>query len=204
MSDMTAKKEKDGLLSGILGGAAFLIFLLLFDVGFFLSLVIGAAAFATGFFLLFRVKPEEVLEAENTIKTALDQGTAKLSQIMKLRSQIKKPPVTAKILEIENMITKIITQVGKEPNKLNKAQQFLNYYLDSTINILKKYVELSAQNLGDPSIKASLAKVESMLQTIRDAFEKQLANLLSDDVLDLDTELKVLDQTIKSEGLGKE
>jgi 5-bromo-4-chloroindolyl phosphate hydrolysis protein len=76
--------------------------------------------------------------------------------------------------------------------------------LDSTINILNKYVELSAQDIEDEDIKKSLAKAETMLQTIRDAFEKQLGRLLSNDAMDLDAELATLEQTIKMEGLGKE
>ena len=60
------------------------------------------------------------------------------------------------------------------------------------------------ENVEDDDIRKSLAKVETMLQTIRDAFEKQLGRLLSDDAMDLDAELATLEQTIKMEGLGKD
>jgi 5-bromo-4-chloroindolyl phosphate hydrolysis protein len=44
-------------------------------------------------------------------------------------------------------------------------------------------------------------KVESLLSTIKQAFDKQLAKLLEDDVMDLDVEISVLEKTMKSEGL---
>ena len=65
------------------------------------------------------------------------------------------------------------------------------------------FSELAAKNVNDVAIQTALAKVETMLGTIRDAFEKQLAKLLSGEVMDLDVELNLLQQTINMEGLGK-
>jgi hypothetical protein len=58
--------------------------------------------------------------------------------------------------------------------------------------------------IRDPGIQASLARVEGMLGTLKDAFEAQLAKLLSNDVMDLDSALQTLKQAIEMEGLGKE
>ena len=46
----------------------------------------------------------------------------------------------------------------------------------------------------------SFQKTENLLDTIEVAYQKQLEKLFEDDVMDLDTELKVLAKTIKSEG----
>ena len=73
---------------------------------------------------------------------------------------------------------------------------------DSTITILEKYEKLTANPVRDDKIKTSIARVEAMLDTIDKAFEKQLANLLSNDVMDLDAELALLESTINMEGLG--
>jgi 5-bromo-4-chloroindolyl phosphate hydrolysis protein len=201
MSDETTK---DGLFSGILAAAMFIFFLLIIDAGVPASLFAGAVAYAIGFFFLFKVKKPEVVANETTLKTALQEGSRKLSEIQRLEKQVRKASVTSQIRDIEGIIRKILAKIEHDPDSLKQAHQFLAYYLDSTINILEKYVELSAQDVEDADIKTSLAKVETMLETIRAAFEKQLARLLSDDAMDLDVELATLEQTIKMEGLGKE
>jgi 5-bromo-4-chloroindolyl phosphate hydrolysis protein len=201
MSDKTAK---DGLLSGILAAAMFLVFLFIVDLGLVLSILVAAVAYAVGFFFLFKVKKPEIIAGESTLRAALQEGARKLAQIQALEKQIRKSSMISQIKDIEGIIGKILAKVERDPSRLQLAHQFLTYYLDSTINILNKYVELSAQNVEDEDIKKSLTKVETMLQTIRDAFDKQLGRLLSDDAMDLDAELATLEQTIKMEGLGKE
>ena len=126
MSDMTAK-EKDGLISGLLGGAIFLVFFLIVDAGILLSILSAAAAFAVGYFLLFRVKAPEVLAAETDVRNSLNDAVKKLDSIEKLRKQITKPAVSSKVLEVEMFIKKIISQVAKEPATLKKAEMFFGY-----------------------------------------------------------------------------
>ena len=195
-------KTSDGLLAGILGAALFLVFLFVINAGPIVSLVIGGAGFGAGMLLFSRKKPE-VIAQEIDLKTAVSNGQKKLVEIQKFQKLIKKPVVVAKVKEICEVIEKILEDLEKDPQDLKAARQFLDYYLDSTIKILNRYVELSAQNISDDSIKASLLKVENMLQTIKDAFEKKLAQLLSNDVMDLDTELSLLDQSINMDGLRK-
>jgi 5-bromo-4-chloroindolyl phosphate hydrolysis protein len=201
---MPNETTRDGLLSGILAAAIFLVFLLIVDAGIGPSLLVAAVSYAVGFFFLFKVKKPEVLAGESTLKAALQEGGRKLAEIQGLEKRIRKSSMTAQIRDIEGIISKVLAKIEHDPARLKQAHQFLTYYLDSTINILNKYVELSAQNVEDEDIRKSLAKVETMLQTIRDAFEKQLGRLLSDDAMDLDAELATLEQTIKMEGLGKD
>ncbi len=204
LSSMSDKTAKDGLLSGILAAAIFLVFFLVINVPIIPSLLVAGLAYAVGFFFLFRVKKPEVVADESELRTALQDGGRKLTAIQELEKKVRKPSMVSQIKDIEGIIAKILAKIEKDPGRLRQAHQFLNYYLESTINILNKYVELGAQNVEDEDIKKSLAKVESMLQTIRDAFDKQLARLLSDDAMDFDAELETLEQTIKMEGLGKE
>lgn len=97
---------------------------------------------------------------------------------------------------------KILAEIRRDPADLKRSRQFLSYYLDATINIITKYATLSSQRVDDESIGESLSRTERMLDTINLAFEKQLARLLSNDVMDLDTELTLLEKTIEMEGLG--
>jgi 5-bromo-4-chloroindolyl phosphate hydrolysis protein len=175
----------------------------LLDIGLVLSLVFSIVAFVGGLFL-FQRRRAEVIEKENDLRSSLDAGDKKHSEIRALQRKIRKPTVLSKLKEIDDVVERILDGIKKYPSKLRHARQFLDYYLDATIKILTKYVDISSQNVRDPGIQASLARVEGMLGTLKDAFDAQLAKLLSNDVMDLDSALQTLKQAIEMEGLGKE
>ena len=62
-------------------------------------------------------------------------------------------------------------------------------------------MEIKEKSTGSPEVRETLDKMESVLVTIRKAFQKQLGKLLEDDVMDLDTEIESFKKAIKTEGL---
>jgi 5-bromo-4-chloroindolyl phosphate hydrolysis protein len=181
----------------------FLFFWVIIGLDPFISAIAGAAGFVVGF-LFFEKKKEEVVDQEKTLKDALDLGAKNLSQIRTLEKQIRKPTMVSQIKEIETIFEKILLDIKKNPAKLRNSKQFLDYDVSTTITVLSKYVEIASHNVNDPNIKKTLANVEAAVPTIRDAFEKQQAKVLSDDAMNLDSEIATLAQTINMDGLGKD
>ena len=140
---------------------------------------------------------------KDELKEALAEGKQKLQDIRDLGRSIHDAPVRNEVAELSGVIEKILATISEDSKKLRPARQFLGSYLDSTIKIIRTYAELESKGVRDADIQASMAKAQGMLGTIRDAFDKQLAKLLSGDVLDLDAELSLMQQTIDMEGLGK-
>ncbi len=193
----------DWILSSVMAAGAFIVTYIFIDMGMLISLLLSGLSFASGVFL-FQVKKSRVIEQEADLETSLNEGKRKLDEIVYFRKQIKAMVITEKVSSICTTVEKILAEVKRDPGDLQAARQFLSYYLDATINILNKYVKLSSQNVSDSGITTSLKRVETMLDTINKAFEKQLTRLLSNDVMDLDTELSLLEKTINMEGLGEE
>jgi len=107
--------------------------------------------------------------------------------------------VASKVVEICKTGSEIFDYLGKNPGDISKARQFINYYLDATEKIVNQYVELSARKDKTKDIEDSLKRVETMLDSIKETYTKQLHNLLEDDLLDLNTEITVLEKTMKFE-----
>ncbi len=136
------------------------------------------------------------IEAEKNVR----RGIEKLRNIRSLTLKITSNDVAKQIQDICKTGSEIFAYIQKNPDDLKKAKQFINYYLDTTEKIVNRYVELSAAKEKSPEVESSLKKVEEMLVSIDETYKKQLHNLMEDDVLDLNTEIKVLETTMKMEG----
>ncbi|PKL41205.1 MAG: hypothetical protein CVV44_00780 [Spirochaetae bacterium HGW-Spirochaetae-1] len=161
-------------------------------------------------FILFRRILSFVIDrlaaAKNTVDAyprditkVVEEGVAKLKNIRNNTRKIDNNTVAEKIIEICRVGLDIFENIKIHPEDLQRAKPFINYYLDATDKIVSRYVELS-RNSNNPEIRDSLDRVEAMLDQIQETYKKQLRYLLEDDVLDLNTEITVLERTMKLEG----
>jgi 5-bromo-4-chloroindolyl phosphate hydrolysis protein len=67
--------------------------------------------------------------------------------------------------------------------------------------VIRRYVEISRHGISSGSVKSSLDRAEELMDTLLKAYEVQLAKLLSNDVMDLDTEIEVLKKSMRYSGL---
>ncbi len=202
-----AKRNNPYIIPGIIGSAFFIIFFLIIDIPFIFSLIIALASFG-GSALIIKGNTREkdlVLTygkvSEEELQKALQSGYSKLKEIKKFNPRIQSKPTANNLTEIEDIIEKILAEIKRDPDDLKRADEFLDYYLDSTIKILSKYVELTTHGIKDKNIEKSLARVESMLESLKTAYSKQFTRLLTNDVSSLDIELNMLENMLKAEGL---
>jgi 5-bromo-4-chloroindolyl phosphate hydrolysis protein len=140
--------------------------------------------------------PEPVKAAGEIVK----EGMEKLRQISNATRMIQSNEVAVKIRDICRVGVEIFDGIKKNPEKIKKVKQFTNYYLDATKKIVEQYADLSGRTNRTPEVDQALRKVEDLLDMIRQTFDRQLANLLEDRLLDINTELTVLKNTMKLEG----
>ncbi len=204
-------QEKDqgspshGILSGLLGGGLFFGTLILTNA-FIPAVLVGLGSFIAGLFLFQPPKTMKFQVAgisQEMLNEALKTGKEESTEIKRLSLLIQDEEIRKEALGIAKVYDDILEDIQKDPKDLRTARSFLNYYPDAVIKILRRYTEIQPRSSIDPSIKASLVKAEKMINTIAGGFNKQLAQLLQDDVMDLDTELELLRRTMQSEGLGE-
>jgi 5-bromo-4-chloroindolyl phosphate hydrolysis protein len=197
-----------GIFSGLIGGVFFLVFFFIIQMGPIPALLLGLAGFGGAYIFIYAFRPKPRIEfnlgegiTPQLLETTMREGGAKIGVLVDCAKQIPDPAVKAKIARIIQIIKNIFSNFERDPKDIKQAKQFLSYYLDTSITIVKKYRDLSAQNVRSPEIAATLAKAELMLDSIEKAFEKQHARLLRDDAMDLDTEIMTLEKTFNAEDL---
>ncbi len=197
-----------GLLSGVIGGGGFLVFFFLIQFPLLPSLLLGLGAFGGTYLFIYAFRPKPRIQFDigqgitpELLETTMKEGGEKVKTLLDCANDIKDPAVKAKIARIVDVIKRIFENFQKDPKDIRQARQFLSYYLDTTIKIVKRYRDLSTQNVRSPDIAATLAKAELMLDSIQKAFEKQQARLLRDDAMELDTDIQTLEKTFNAEDL---
>lgn len=197
-----------GVLSGVIGGGLFLGFFFFIQMSLTPSLLLGLAGFGGAYLFIYAFRPKPRIEfnigegvTPQLLETTMKEGGEKIGVLVDCAKNINNPLVREKIGRIVDVIKRIFTNFEKDPKDIKQAKQFLSYYLDTSIKIVKKYRDLSAQNVRSPEIAATLSKAELMLDSIEKAFEKQHARLLRDDAMDLDTEIETLEKTFNAEDL---
>ncbi len=131
----------------------------------------------------------------------INDGRDQIKRIEDIGLKIMKHDVRVNILEICTTATDIFDDFVKDPKDIKAARRFTLYYLDTTERIVSKYYQLSNAPYLSPDAKTTLKNVEQTLDMIKDTFRTQLKKLTENDVLDLDAEVKVLQNTIKQEGI---
>ena len=198
-----------GFLSGVIGGGSFLLLFFILRFPIVPSLLLGLAVFGGTYLCVYAFRPKPRLSFElgadmtpQLLETTMKEGGEKVRALAECSRDIKDPAVQVKVARIIDVVKRIYADFEKDPKDIKKAKQFLSYYLDTSIKIVKKYRDLSLQNVRSPDITATLTKAERMLDNIETAFEKQLARLLRDDALDLDTDIQTLEKTFNAEDLS--
>ena len=77
---------------------------------------------------------------------------------------------------------------------------FFEYYLPVTLNILTRYDEIENQKLSSEESKKFMSQTKNMMEKINNAFKNQLSNLYQSDIVDTDAEMKVFEGMLKADG----
>lgn len=127
---------------------------------------------------------------------------ALLARIREVNDAIADPVMSEKIGRIEDITGKILDYRKKNPGKEGGLRSFLDYYLPTTLKILRAYAELEAQGVRGENITAGKVRIEGMMDKVVEGFEKQLDRLFQSDSLDIDSDVRVLEQMLRKDGLS--
>lgn len=211
---MTQKRIKSAAPIYLLGGVwvFFALFLKLYrPMDYVWAAVISLLAYKAGTVFW----PDKVVEVEEPpapepepepvdpeLKELMDERDRAISEMRRLNDNIKDETISAQIDHLEDTTRKIFAHVMEHPQKKPQIRRFLNYYLPTTIKLLNAYDRMDAAGVSGANIDGTKGKIETMLDTIVVAFDKQLDALFGEEALDISTDITVLEGMMAREGLG--
>lgn len=145
-------------------------------------------------------KPKSTGNAE--IDKLIAERDKALGEMRRLNEAIKDEKISGQIDHLEDVTRKIIDRVVAEPKKLSQIRKFMNYYLPTTLKILNAYDRMDSAGISGDNITTTKQKVEGMMDTIVQAYDKQLDALYGEEALDISTDITVMENLLAQEGIG--
>ncbi len=188
------------------GGITTVVLISVSEISLLISLLAGVAT--TGATLLAiptsgkkkKINPPKIRNPKKI--TSQIAGETDLKSLKSIVLQVPRGEARDVLNRVVKLSDQLVHATEKDPRDEPQLRSFFNHYLPSTIKIVKCYLDISQQQKNKTDeIKATLAKTEQSLYTIENAFKNQLTKLLDNDILDLDVEVKVLEQSLRLDGL---
>ena len=134
----------------------------------------------------------------------IERGRDILKQIVAENDKIPDPQLSRQMDELESISNKIFRTVIEKPEKAPQIRRFMDYYLPTTLKMLQGYSLMDDRKISSREALNVKAKIESAMEVVLASFKKQLDTLYQDDILDISTDIDVLETMLKQDGLGAE
>ena len=138
------------------------------------------------------------------IESIIEIGRNYIEQIKKVRNELYKEEIAIKLDKLGNISNQILCHVEKNPKKIEEVNKFINHYLPITIKLINSYKDLNNQLVQGNNIENAKSEIEKSIDLINKAFENLLDDLFEDVVLDISTDISVLETLFKQEGLTED
>lgn len=218
MSNNKKPKKSKGTGAGIIAfGVVFALFSVLFKphsigafvLAFALSGFAGAIikTMAQGLDLTVKEKTPDSLQkvqgdtGNPDVDALLEKGRAMIMEIREENKKIPDTSLTSKLNQLENQCAEIFRAVYDKPAKASQIRKFMDYYLPTTLKMVKGYRVLGERNVAGEDAAAARRRIDDALGVVLKGYQKMLDNLYRDDVLDITTDIDVLEQMLRRDGL---
>ena len=199
-------KEIFSIIASVL--IALLLFLLLFlrfHWNLILCMVLGTVMYLACSMLLRPVENIGKIEVDSLnngefLSERLSEAASDYERMKKAAAQIREQPLRAECSDLVNLAGNILKYLTDNPEKITAARRYIDYYQETAANVLGHYIELKKTGLSTSETEKILQRTQESVATLKAAFNMQFEKLMQNELLDMEADLKLLKQTLRSEG----
>ncbi|WP_072524531.1 5-bromo-4-chloroindolyl phosphate hydrolysis family protein [Clostridium sp. Marseille-P3244] len=193
------------VLSFLLALALFLILLLFLHWNLILCMVPAAAAYIAFSLILRPVARIGKVEVESLangefLNERLTEAGSDYARMQKAVQQIREQPLLDECRNLMETASGILKYLTDNPEKIPAARRYIDYYQETAANVLEHYVELKKTGLSTRETEKVLRNTRESIATLKSAFDLQFEKLMQNELMDMEADLNLLKQTLKSEG----
>ena len=111
------------------------------------------------------------------------------------------PGTADKIEQINGSVNKIREALIASPDDVGSVRRFINYYLPTTVKLAEKYAVVSLSEADGENATKTMKDIDGVFDQIKISFDKQYDALYDDDVIDVTSDIKVLETMLERDDL---
>lgn len=168
--------------------------------------MVPAAAAYIAFSLILRpvarigkVEVESLANGE-FLNERLTEAGSDYARMQKAVQQIREQPLMDECRNLMETASGILKYLTDNPEKIPAARRYIDYYQETAANVLEHYVELKKTGLSTRETEKVLRNTRESIATLKSAFDLQFEKLMQNELMDMEADLNLLKQTLKSEG----
>ncbi len=139
--------------------------------------------------------------ADGDTPTDMSDFSAILKKIRRLDEEIRDEAVSERIRKIECITRNIFEYVADKPEKMHQIRMFMNYYLPTTLKLLESYSRIERVGVAGQNMQEAKDNIEKILDMLTAGFQQQFDQLFQAESLDITSDIEVLEQMMKKDGL---
>lgn len=143
---------------------------------------------------------ESVISDDAEVSEVIRAGYDAMRRIRTANDIIADEALSAQIDSIENSCSQILSILEQRPQLLAQLRTFLRYYLPTTLKLLDARAKLE-NTANTPKAREVRARISEAVGTIDKAFLKEVEALDAYRFIDLESEMDVLRDMLKADGL---
>lgn len=153
-----------------------------------------------------RTKPEPAPQPETVseLDAMIASGQDCIRRLRDMNDNIAGEDISAKLFRLENLLKEIFDRLKEQPEQMPKMRKFMDYYLPTTLKLVKAYEQFDAMSIQGQDILEAKAEIEETLDTINSAFGELLNKMFRETAFDVTTDAQVLQTMLAKEGLTRE
>lgn len=142
----------------------------------------------------------EKIQGGEELQKLLEEARKDLKQISRAAREITNIKAKEDAEALEAGGRRILSYLEENPEKISMARRFFTYYLDTAASLLERYTQLQETGLRTPEVTEALRKTAGTFPVLNEVFEKQFTRLMEGELMDVEAEISLLENTLKMEG----
>ena len=138
---------------------------------------------------------------DNAVDSLVEKGQEMLAEIRKENDLIPDAQLTAQMNQLDKVANQIFHTVAEHPEKAPQIRRFMDYYLPTTLKMLTGYRKMDERQVKGENANEARAQIREAMDTVLKAFDKQLDALYQDELLDISTDIDVMETMLRQDGL---
>ncbi len=147
-----------------------------------------------------RAATEVPLTGDPAADTVIKKGLEMLETIRTENAAIPDETLSAQMNTLSEKCLQIFRTVSAAPAKAPQVRKFMNYYLPTTLKMLANYRTMQDRGVSYYEMNQARETAIRGMNMVLTACQKQIDNLHKENMLDISTDIDVMEQMLKRDG----